>query len=189
MPDLPRRIDLLERAKEWQTWPLLREGVRILVLDEGLDGSGRIALLRYDPGANVPAPGAEISSTLDRRVRHSIPPGNIHGTFPGVVDQTPCHRIQRVGISTITDTRSESSQSGCPMPDGMPTIGLGDGSGLDPHRVARIEREPDVVLLVRRVQRRQDVEREGALVVDLHRIKPSHNQWSIQNCTASDFNG
>lgn len=54
MSNIPRRIDILERAKEWQTWPLLREGVRILVLDEGLDGSGRIALLRYDPGASVP---------------------------------------------------------------------------------------------------------------------------------------
>ncbi|QQS03132.1 MAG: cupin domain-containing protein [Fibrobacterota bacterium] len=54
MIEPPRRMNLIEHAKESHTWPLLREGVRILVLDEGADGSGRIALLRYEPGASVP---------------------------------------------------------------------------------------------------------------------------------------
>jgi anti-sigma factor ChrR (cupin superfamily) len=54
MPDKFRRIDIPARARESDSWPLLREGVRILVLDEGLNGQDRIALLRYDPGASVP---------------------------------------------------------------------------------------------------------------------------------------
>lgn len=54
MTDRIRRIDLLARAAESDTWPFLREGVRILILDEGVDGSDRVALLRYAPGASVP---------------------------------------------------------------------------------------------------------------------------------------
>lgn len=54
MPDRMRRIDIPARAAESDSWPLLREGVRILVLDEGADGSDRVALLRYEPGASVP---------------------------------------------------------------------------------------------------------------------------------------
>lgn len=54
MPDNIRRFDVLARATESDAWPLLREGVRILVLDEGVDGSDRVALLRYEPGASVP---------------------------------------------------------------------------------------------------------------------------------------
>lgn len=54
MDDRSLRIDILARAAESDSWPLLREGVRILVLDEGKDGSDRVALLRYDPGASVP---------------------------------------------------------------------------------------------------------------------------------------
>ena len=49
-----RRLDLMATARDSQTWPWLREGVRILVLDESPDGKDRVALLRYEPGASVP---------------------------------------------------------------------------------------------------------------------------------------
>lgn len=49
-----RRLDLATAAAGSDAWPWLREGVRILVLDESQDGTDRVALLRYDPGASVP---------------------------------------------------------------------------------------------------------------------------------------
>jgi len=47
------------------------------------------------------------------------------------------------------------------MPDRVSAIRLGNCPCLDFHRVAREEREPEMVFLVRRVQQRQDLEREG----------------------------
>jgi len=54
MPDKYRRVDLLAKSRESELWPLLREGVRILLLEESADGNDRTALLRYEPGATVP---------------------------------------------------------------------------------------------------------------------------------------
>jgi anti-sigma factor ChrR (cupin superfamily) len=54
MPDKYRRVDLLAKGRESELWPALREGVRILLLEESSDGNDRTALLRYEPGATVP---------------------------------------------------------------------------------------------------------------------------------------
>ena len=48
------RFDLWTLAKQRESWPILREGVRIYVIHEG-PGAGEIsALLSYAPGARVP---------------------------------------------------------------------------------------------------------------------------------------
>lgn len=54
MSDDFRRIDVVAASRESDAWPLLREGVRILVLEEGDEGRDKVALLRYEPGASVP---------------------------------------------------------------------------------------------------------------------------------------
>ena len=66
--DKTRRIDIFARARDSVHWPVLREGVKILVLDEDSDGANRVALLRYEPGARVPEhhhPGRETIYVLE----------------------------------------------------------------------------------------------------------------------------